>query len=501
MSGEPLMMSSRFAPVAWLRQRPGVALVFIGLVSETVYAAYVLIFPLTTYGYAPRPYDMEQIAHDRHWMAAVWVSGLILLFSLYPIALRLAERSEIRLWPIFAFSLLFGVTLIWLYPVTATDLFQYVMRARVRVIYHANPMTVTPDHFPADPLLPFVGEWKKSLSPYGPVWELLAEAIAALGFTGAVPGALAYKVVALLAYLICIAALFRGSAADTRAVLFFAWNPLVLLQGLGNGHNDLVMLSWLVLALIFWKRQGNWFVATIALSLAVLTKASAAVMAPLLLVAVLRAQPNWRRRGLALLGMAAVGVGMTVLAYLPFWPPWQSIAGVLDEMSQRYTYTIAATLRMGLPGLLPPRVAWDVPRLSGQLLFLGIFGWCLVQVWRQRLDLASAGFVAYFTYLITGPSYRIWYPLWLVPLAALQLTPAARRRAILFCFTSEFSIVVFYYVWRWYWPGASWLQIHLVTIPWQFGLPLIVPTLLRRPLRSVAENSQPMGHEFRLPSV
>jgi hypothetical protein len=495
------MMSLRLAPVAWLRQRPAMALAVVGLVSEAVYAAYVLLFPLTRYGYAPRPYDMEQIAHDQHWMAAAWVSGLILLFSLYPIALRLVERSEIRLWPILAFSLLFGVTLIWLYPVTATDLFQYVMRARVRVVYHANPLTVTPDHFPADPLLPFVGEWKTSLSPYGPVWELLAESVAALGFTGAVPGALAYKVVALLAYLICMAGLVRSSAGDARAVLFFAWNPLVLLQGLGNGHNDLVMLSWLVLALVFWKRQGNWFVATIALSLAVLTKASAAVMAPLLLAAVLRAQPSWRRRGMALLGMAALGVGMTLLAYLPFWPPWESIAGVLDEMSHRYTYTIAATLRMGLPEYLPSRVAWDVPRLCGQLLFLGVFGWCLVQVWRQRLDLASAGFVAYFTYLITSPSYRIWYPLWLVPLAAMQLTPATRRRAFLFCLTSELSIAVFYYIWRWYWPGASWLQIHLITIPWQFGLPLILPILLRGHGQSAATDSQPMGQELGLPSL
>jgi hypothetical protein len=501
MSGEPAIISSPFAPVAWLRRRPGRALVLVGLLSETVYAAYVLMFPLAGYGYAPRPYDIGQIARSRPWMAGIWVLGLILLFSLYPIALKLSEHSQIPLWPIFAFSLLFGVTLIWLYPVTATDLFQYVMRARVRVVYHANPMTVTPDHFPADPLLPFVGEWKRSLSPYGPAWELLAESVAMLGFTSAVPGALAYKVVGLLAYLVCIAALFRGSKGDARAVLFFAWNPLVLLEGLGNGHNDLVMLSWLVLALVFWRRRGNWLVASIALSLAVLTKASAAIMAPLLVVAVLRAQSNWRRRGLALLGMATVGIAIALLAYLPFWPPWESVAGVLDEMSQRYTYTVAATLRLGLSKLLQPRVAWTVPRLSGRLLFLVIFGWSLVQVWRQRLDLASAGFLAYFTYLVTGPSYRIWYPLWLVPLAALQLTPATRRRTILFCLTSELSIVVFYCVWRWYVPGASWLQFHLMTIPWQYGLPLIVPILLRRPMPSAAMNTQSMDHKVRLPSI
>jgi len=291
---------------------------------------------------------------------------------------------------------------------------------------------------------------------------------------------LAYKVVALLAYLVCIAALFRGTHGDPHALLFFAWNPLVLLQGLGNGHNDLVMLAWLLLALVFWQRSGNWLLATAALSIAVLTKASAAVMAPLLVVAVLRAQPTWRRRGMAFAGMAAVGIGLTLLAYLLFWPPWESIAGVLDEMSARYTYTVAATLRMGLRELISPRVAWDVPRSIGQLLFLAIFGWSLFQVWRRRLDLASAGFLVFFTYLVTGASYRIWYPMWLAPLAALRLVPATRSRTYLFCLTSEFSILFFYYVWRWYWPSASWLQIHLLTVPWQFGLPLLLPIFLRR---------------------
>jgi hypothetical protein len=133
--------------------------------------------------------------------------------------------------------------------------------------------------------------------------------------------------------------------------------------------------------------------------------------------------------------------------------------------------------------LLSPPVAWDVPRATGQLLFLATFSWSLIQVWRQRLDWVSAAFLAYFAYLMTGASYRIWYPIWLVPLAALKLTPATRLRTFLFCLTSEFSIVFFYYVWRWYWPGASWLQIHLLTVPWQFGLPLILPIWLRRKQR------------------
>ena len=117
-----------------IRQRPALILVAVGLGSEVVYLTYALLFPLTVYGYAPRPYDMEQIARDRHWMGAIWVIGLLLLFAGYIVAIRVIERNSVSVWLILAFSLVFSVTLIWLYPVTATDLFHYVMRARVQVI-------------------------------------------------------------------------------------------------------------------------------------------------------------------------------------------------------------------------------------------------------------------------------------------------------------------------------------------------------------------------------
>lgn len=492
-----------------------------GTVSWLVYLIYVLLFPLTVYGYADRPYDMEQIAHHQRWMGVVWIIGLIVVYGLFGLAVRVvgnagdeaqvhdrstdmqastpgsaSSRSDVNrsLWyVVLLFGLLFGSTLVWLYPVTATDLFQYVMRARVGVIYEANPMSVAPGRFPGDPLLPFVGEWKNIVSPYGPAWELLAQTVARLGFTGAVSGALAYKGVAWLAYLVCLVVLawstrWGASVRSLQVLLFFSWNPMVLLQGIGNGHNDLVMLVWLLLALVIWQRQPgthwvlSWLLAVACITLAVLTKAAAGLMAILLWVAILRDQPGWRRRVLITLGTVGLSTLLCLLAYLAFWPPWQSIAGIVDEMSSRYTYTIGATLRLGLAELLPHQVAWEIPRLSGQLLAMSILAGCVIQLWRRQLTLPAAGFLAYLAYLAGGASYRIWYPLWLVPLAALCLTPGIRWRSLLLCFTSEFSIVVFYYVWRWFWPQASWLQVHLMTIPWQFGLPLLLPIWLRRQL-------------------
>ena len=56
-----------------------------------------------------------------------------------------------------------------------------------------------------------------------------------------------HKGVALVSYFVCvlfIAAILQR-VAPKRALagtLLFAWNPLILLEGVANGHNDLLML-------------------------------------------------------------------------------------------------------------------------------------------------------------------------------------------------------------------------------------------------------------------
>ena len=479
------------------RAAPLRRLLFLGAATAALYVVLVLIAPLPTWGAIGQPTDLLDIVGPAHWKAALWVVGVGGLFLLYGAALRVSTAATLPLRPVIGFGLLFGLILLWLYPVTATDLFQYVMRARVTAVYHANPLAVPPSQFPDDPLLPFTGVWRNSVSPYGPAWEVLSGSVAWMGATGAVSGALAYKTIALVAYAACIALLIvarrsPGRTNDpTRAVLFFAWNPLVLIQGIGNGHNDLVMLAWLLLGLVVGLpmvyrvrpqpggQVRSWVLAAAALSLAVLTKAAALILAPLWWVATLRDQPTWARRVGVTLGAAVVAAGIALLVFVPFWPPWRSIGGLQAELANNYLFTIAGTLRMGLEALLHTHVLWPTLRLTGQILFGAYFLWLLRQVWCGRLDVASAGFLACFIYLITGGNFRLWYPLWLVPLAALSLSPTARSRTFLFCLVTELSVVILYFGWHWLYPNASLLTLHLVLIPWQFGVPLLLPLLWR----------------------
>jgi hypothetical protein len=147
---------------------------------------------------------------------------------------------------------------------------------------------------------------------------------------------------------------------------------------------------------------------------------------------------------------------------------------------------------MILREILPREASEPIARNTASYIFIIFYLWLLIQLWRNKLTLITAGFLAYFSQLMLGATFRIWYPMWLIPLAALHLTPLTFWSTFLFSLTSELSIINYFVVWRWWLNNWSWGKtgplskywnywtvMHLLTVPWLFGIPLLGPLLMR----------------------
>ncbi|MEW5956080.1 MAG: hypothetical protein AB1801_00025 [Chloroflexota bacterium] len=517
-----LNLAARLSPRKIVKfDLPLVKLVLIGLVTQLIYVVYIIAFPLISNTRAGGPAaDLEILMRDFRWFAPLYTLGILLLYYLFWQAMRLvwsldppsaplsASRSSLLASPsslsasrstckllILAFGLLFGFTLVWLYPITANDLFRYVLRGRIWAVYGASPMLTPPNAFPDDPYAAFAGEFGEWVSGYGPLWEILVQAPLRLGATGMVPGSISLKLVVLLFYLLCavligwFARLKTGSAL--AALTFFAWNPLVLMQGPGNGHNDLVFMALMVLGIILWQRR-LWWAAVLALTLSALAKASALPIIPLFGVVLLRNEPTWSRRLVKAALAGLIGLATAYLVYSALGPVLDTLTGVTDMLTTRRGFAIASGLRMVLREIIPWDVAEALPRTTARYIFILFYLWLLLQLWRDRLNLLNATFLAYFSQLMLGSTFRIWYPLWLIPLAAFQLTPATFWRITLFGLTSELSIINYFVVWRWWLRDLPWDRLlglghnlyywtvmHVLTVPWLFGIPLLGPILMK----------------------
>jgi hypothetical protein len=495
-----------------------------GTLMLAIYAAYVLFFPLTPTIYrSDHILEIEQMLRNgRKWFAPVYGMGLGLLFYAFWRIMNIVhkisqENSEtakaLRAW-VLGIGVLSGMILIGLYPISALDVALYVVRARLWAFYGGSPMLAVPADYPQDPYVGLSGEYDNEVSPYGPAWELIAQVPIRLGLFDIGSGILAMKVISLIAY-IGMAVLIGWYARQDKphfkvsrltAMTFFALNPLVLMEAIGNGHNDIVMLALMTLGLVLWQR-GQWKWATLALTLATLIKITGLILMPLFGIAVLVAAPNWRSRILRGLIMAAIFLITAGTAYRLTGPFPDVFVGAQHVMFDRWGYTPVYMLRVIARELFSPAdVATSVVANASRLVFIIYYVYLFIRVAQRKMTLIQAGFLAYFTQLLLGTTFRIWYPLWLIPFAALNLNSRTYWRTFLFSFVAEVSILLYLVLWRWkldtwdwgvngplaeYW--TYWIVMTFLIAPWVFGIPLLFPLLLKRRNPEQFENSLLLG--------
>jgi hypothetical protein len=481
-----------------------------GALMITIYGVYLAVFPLSpTIDRHDRILEIELLLREgRTWFAPIYVLGLALLFLAYWRLTRVAhdlsredpEAARALRIPVLGLGLLCGVVLLGLYPITALDVALYMVRARLWELYGGNPMLVAPASFPQDPYTGLAGEYDGEVSPYGPLWELIAQAPIQLGIWEIGGGVIAMKVISLISYAVMGILVGWYARQDTSklgvsrltALTFFALNPMLLMQAIGNGHNDMVMLALLTLGLVLWQRD-RWPWAAFALTLATLVKVTALIFIPLFGIAVLAAAPSWRARAVRGFWIAAIFLLTSILAYRLMGPLPDVFEGARHAMFGRAGYTPSYALKRIVYEINPDsRTLQSGIANAARGIFILYFAWLMIQLARGKITLIPAGFLAYFGQLLLGATFRIWYPMWLIPFAALGLNSRTYWRTFLFSLTAELSILMYLILWRWkldtwawaltgplkpYW--HYWTVMTLITAPWVFGIPLLGPMILR----------------------
>ncbi|MDO9065955.1 MAG: hypothetical protein Q7U96_02590, partial [Chloroflexota bacterium] len=261
----------------------------VSVATETVYVlAFLRPFGLLDH-YATPQLDLGKLGS--YSVEAGWgfLLAMGLLFLLYVVAFHRAARAgQAPLGWILGGGLLFAVTAAAVYPVGALDVFDNIFYGRMAAFYGANPLLTAPDAFATDPLYPYAA-WTWWPIPYGPIWAAVDALLSRLSNGELLPGLVAFKALNLGLYVACtglIAAILGRTRPGYVAAgtLLFAWNPLVVLEGLASVHNDLGLMV-LVLLAFYLHQRGHALWGLAALLVSVLVKFVPLALTPLYLVA------------------------------------------------------------------------------------------------------------------------------------------------------------------------------------------------------------------------
>lgn len=445
----------------------------------------------------------------------------IIEFALYGIGARLVQRQsrakELRRSMLYIWigAIIAGILLLVTPALISHDLFAYAAYGHIIINYHANPFFVVPASFPHEPLLPF-DDWKNTIAAYGPVWMGVCVLMSLIGKSSPLASIFLFRAFALIIHLVnalLVMAILRALGSSRRTVvlgtLLYAWNPLLILEAGLSGHNDLFMITFMLLGILLcvraeqrdFARVRDYVPPIVIFALAVLVKYSALPLVFFYLVLLVRKSVSnnqnerTRQQWRAALGkgiIAAVAAGLVVaVLYGPFFIG-HSLSAIVASFTSLPSSTLAAHSMLNiileqvnlhgslasnsLVHIISSHKVWNDGNTLVLLITLLIGA---IWLWRKP-DTRTVIFATLLTLdalLIVTPWLFPWYVTWIVGLAAVAIPPtesirnSAFERALLI-FSLVFSLTarfIYLYIGNsplWFWDIIS------------FSLALVPPLLV-----------------------
>lgn len=399
------------------------------------------------------------------------------------------------------------------------DIFVYAGYGRLIDAYHANPYFVPLSAHRHDPIYP-LDDWGIYTAAYGPLWMVVCSIVSFVAGSHPLRYILLFRLLGLFAHLVNIQLVFlilRKMERSPRTVILgtmlYAWNPLVLLESSQGAHNDIFMITFILLGIFFLVRAEKvtamrWRSAILpigAFTLAALVKYTTIpliVLAIIMLVfAALRTDTTGSLRVREMIvrhWKSALLVGLTGcitsgIVFFAFYSPFffghsfQAIVGsftnplssygshksILDAivLQLKKSSSPLHTRYYPLLSRLSSLKLWDlinIITLAGGIIIGAIW------LWRKPTTrtFVLASLLTLGAFLLVAPWFLPWYVTWLVALAAVSL-PVSRspvtRALVAFALTFSASTFILY-LYNGYPPYNIW---NFLSCLYTFGPPVV----------------------------
>jgi hypothetical protein len=446
----------KFSAPAWRTQRLVLMLVLCGTGSAGLYALLTLRYSLEQNVLLPLA-TLGTLSHYAPSAALLYAACILLLVVFYLGAYWAARRaahspeglSERAAQIMLIYPIVAMLILLHLYPITSLATINQAIQARVLTVHHANPYLIPAARFPDDPFTAYDDAQNLPASS-GPLWLLLSTLPTFLAGNNLLALVLLEKMLPILLLLgsqrlVWVIASKTAPYHRWQALLLFSWNPLLLLETVGNGHSDIALLCFTLLACYFLLAGPRWL-ALPALALAILVNTLSLILLPFFLVALWRSGPHLRPVLLSL----GLGSALALALLLPALLLSGGLA-VLPVLFQPFTQ-YALSLPALLYGLLQPLYGASLADLVVKVLAGGssfvvtlallfrfirhtsprkAYAQSFAEVWRTSL------YEGIFWFFVLGAGgFTPWMTLWLLPFAALAASspwPWVRANILAVC--------------------------------------------------------------------
>jgi len=222
---------------------------------------------------------------ERSLSSGLYIGIIIGLFVSYSAVLKNIRDHQISDRSLWALIFLVFFLLVFSFPAFSYDFFNYMFTAKTVLLYHKNPYEVIPLQFTGyESWLSFM-HWTHLPSAYAPLWIVFTLFPYFFGFGYFLWILWNLKLFVGLFYIggaWVIARLLRHESEEDRlyGIALYAFNPLILIETLISGHNDIVMVFFALIAIMFLQKK-NMIVSFFWLSVSIALKEITFMLFPL----------------------------------------------------------------------------------------------------------------------------------------------------------------------------------------------------------------------------
>lgn len=352
-------------------------------------------------------------------------------------------------------SIIFGVMLPW----TSSDIFYYMGVGELDSEYNQNPYYITMKEYYNenqenidDTILEqgSRGYWANTTVVYGPIAQFIFKICTSISFKNIDICFAIFKIVNIVVHLVNCYLIYKLS--NKKFAIIYGINPFILLEFIGNVHNDIIVVFFILLTIYFVKNK-KLILSIISLALATGIKYFTILLLPIVILYYFKEEKSIGKRFLRCIQYGLIFLVIFILEYALYFRDFNVLLAMFAQTS-KYSKSLYSAIMQQNQELM------QIIKFFAIVAFI----WYYIKLCIDLLTEKNIKFfkiirkynIALVLFMLILTSFQQWYLLWLFATIMWQkartirniigLTAAAEIANSIYMFKSEWYIYDAYFV-------------------------------------------------------
>lgn len=396
--------------------------IFYLIEHKTVYRFYAVFTYLFT---LPRIGSIDTLINTVLYV--ILFSGMFFLYG----KLVKKKNSFSSMKTLMIFIIIVSIFFMAILPYTSLDVYSYIGHGWVASHYHENPYYVPVGEIIEeqgfDPIFHKMAVgWRFETVVYGPVWTSICTVLSTLSMGNIDFALFLFKLINLLLHLANCLLIYKITKRKLWVGLY-GLNPFILFEFLTNGHNDIFLIFFILLAIYFVRKKKNLGLAVASLAMAAGIKYITILLLPFLVLYMVREKKlKDKIKHCMLYGIEFLII--LAIWYMIYLRDWKVFAGILIQQEKVTASLLSIVYYMAGQNM---QLIEIIKFILMALFFIGYvyiiikIGFCSKNVSFTKMMRSYQVIILIFLFFIIT-NFRFWYIGWLIPTIFWQNTKMIR---------------------------------------------------------------------------